>query len=90
MCVSLEMLAVALLQLSPHFDAIYVDVGGISGSEGELEGVALVRLLISAYGYKQGGGGRSDSSNDASTLRRLRFIVVKVNTRIRPRKIRQV
>ena len=27
------------------FDVVYVDIGGISGSEGVLEGLALVRLL---------------------------------------------
>ena len=42
----------ALLAISPYFNAIYVDVGGISGTNGELEGLALVRQLICAFGKR--------------------------------------
>lgn len=58
----------ALLGLDQEgFDVIYVDVGGISGSDGELEGMALVRQLQCAF---DGRGGQSSK-------RRLRAIVVK-------------
>ena len=48
-----------LLRIAGGFDVIYIDVGGVSGSEGVLEGLALVRLLVSSF-----GGCRADVAED--------------------------
>uniref|UniRef100_A0A7S4J126 Methyltransferase domain-containing protein n=1 Tax=Odontella aurita TaxID=265563 RepID=A0A7S4J126_9STRA len=38
-----------LLSLSSSFNAIYIDVGGISGSDGVFEGLSLIRQISCAY-----------------------------------------
>lgn len=38
-----------LLSLSRSFNAIYIDVGGISGADGIFEGLTLIRQIVSAY-----------------------------------------
>jgi hypothetical protein len=53
-----------LLALNTEFNVIFVDVGGISGVDGESEGLALMRLLMCAY----------NSTNPNS---QLRSIIVK-------------
>jgi len=39
----------ALLRLDAAFDAIYIDVGGLSGADGEFEALALVRMLCCTF-----------------------------------------
>ena len=39
----------ALLQLDATFDAIYIDIGGLSGADGEFEALALVRMLSCTF-----------------------------------------
>ncbi|KAK3252601.1 hypothetical protein CYMTET_38111 [Cymbomonas tetramitiformis] len=39
----------ALIRLCPCPDVVFLDVGGISGADGLLEGVALVRQLVALY-----------------------------------------
>jgi hypothetical protein len=51
-----------LLKLAGGFDVIYIDVGGISGTEGVLEGLALVRLLAGAFGGCQADGAEDNGS----------------------------
>lgn len=51
-----------LLRIAGGFDVIYIDVGGISGTEGVLEGLALVRLLVSAFGGCQADGAEGNVS----------------------------
>lgn len=53
-----------LLKLSPHFNVIFVDVGGISGADGLLEGIAFIRQLMCVY-------------NERGPELQLRYIVVK-------------
>lgn len=54
-----------LMQLASHFNTIFVDVGGISGVDGEMEGVAFVRQLMNAFNDK------------TDPVKMLRYIVVK-------------
>ena len=53
-----------LLSLANDFNVIFVDVGGISGIDGESEGLALIRQLMCSY-------------NIRDVDRQLRYIVVK-------------
>jgi hypothetical protein len=54
-----------LIELASHYNTIFVDVGGISGVDGEMEGVALMRQLVHALG------------NKGDSAKQLRYIVVK-------------
>ncbi|CAM9317833.1 unnamed protein product, partial [Ectocarpus fasciculatus] len=38
-----------LLKLSPYFNVIFVDIGGISGSDGEFEGISFIRQLMCVF-----------------------------------------
>lgn len=53
-----------LKQISEDFNIIFVDVGGISGSDGEFEGISFIRQLTCAFSNK-------------NPKQRLRYIVVK-------------
>jgi len=54
-----------LLELAGHFNTVFVDVGGISGVDGEMEGVALVRQLTNTF------------NNTTDPAKQLRYIVIK-------------
>lgn len=60
----------ALVKLDPEFNVIFVDVGGISGADGEFEALSLVRQLICAFGF---GSGHSQRKSGQA----LRAVVVK-------------
>jgi SAM-dependent methyltransferase len=56
----------SLYRISQSFNVIYLDVGGISGADGEMEALALLRQLVCAFARRP-----------ADPERRLRAIVTK-------------
>ena len=56
----------SLYRISQSFNVIYLDVGGISGADGEMEALALLRQLVCAFARRP-----------ADPTRRLRAIVTK-------------